>query len=161
MGALTGLLYAMGNLEFTDSQRQASLAVHPCVILPECPYGFPAHFSDSVKLARTIAGPNPHETLFLDLDAAVHFPLVLRFSCTSPSVFSFQYLCAEYPPIKDLVSHIMGSTFYEDFEKNTDSFFLRMSPLQADLLVSNKVKLTAVVTSTFAQNPLNLPDRWL
>ncbi|BHF69256.1 hypothetical protein AAHC03_013522 [Spirometra sp. Aus1] len=83
MGALSGLLYAMGNLEFTDSQRQASLAVH--------------------------------------------------------------YLCAEYPPIKDLVSHIMGSTFYEDFEKNTDSFFLRMSPLQADLLVSNKVKLTVDV----------------
>uniref|UniRef100_A0A3Q0KMJ5 Armadillo-like helical domain containing protein 1 n=2 Tax=Schistosoma mansoni TaxID=6183 RepID=A0A3Q0KMJ5_SCHMA len=80
MGALSNLLYAMGNLEFSDSQRQASLAL--------------------------------------------------------------EYLCQTYPLVDEIVSEAMGPVLHEEFIKNPDSHYLQMTPLQADILVSNKVNYT-------------------
>ncbi|CAH8663867.1 unnamed protein product [Schistosoma bovis] len=80
MGALSNLLYAMGNLEFSDSQRQASLAL--------------------------------------------------------------EYLCRTYPLVDEVVSEAMGPVLHEEFIKNPDSHYLQMTPLQADILVSNKVNYT-------------------
>nr|CDS19404.1 Armadillo type fold [Echinococcus granulosus] len=82
LGALSGLLYAMGNLEYPDSQRHASLAV--------------------------------------------------------------KMLCERYLPIREIVSQVMGQALYEEFFKNTDEFYLRMTPLQADLLVSSKAKFAGI-----------------
>ncbi|KAK4475319.1 hypothetical protein MN116_002386 [Schistosoma mekongi] len=77
MGAISNLLYAMGNLEFPDAQRQASLAL--------------------------------------------------------------EYLCKTYPLIDEVVNEAMGSVLHEEFIKNPDSYYLQMTPLQADVLVSNRV----------------------
>ncbi|KAL5968062.1 Armadillo-like helical domain containing protein 1 [Taenia solium] len=81
-GALSGLLYAMGNLEYPDSQRHASLAV--------------------------------------------------------------KMLCEKYLPIREIVSQVMGQALYEEFFKKNDEFYLHMTPLQADLLVSSKAKFTGI-----------------
>lgn len=77
MGALSSLLYAMGNLEFPDSQRQASLAL--------------------------------------------------------------EYLCRKYPLVDEIVRQTMGPTLHDEFTRNPDSHYLQMTPLQADILVSNKI----------------------
>ncbi|KAL5107834.1 Armadillo-like helical domain containing protein 1 [Taenia crassiceps] len=81
-GALSGLLYAMGNLEYPDSQRHASLAV--------------------------------------------------------------KMLCEKYLPIGEIVSQVMGQALYEEFFKKTGEFYLHMTPLQADLLVSSKAKFLGI-----------------
>nr|CAH8819331.1 unnamed protein product [Trichobilharzia regenti] len=80
MGAVSSLLYAMGNLEFPDSQRQASLAL--------------------------------------------------------------EYLCQTYPLVDQVVYEAMGPVLHTEFTKNPDSHYLQMTPLQADVLVSNKVTYT-------------------
>ncbi|TPP58669.1 Armadillo type fold [Fasciola gigantica] len=77
LGALSSLLYALGNLEFPDSQRQASLTV--------------------------------------------------------------EYLCQTYPLIDQVVREAMGPSMHEEFTKNPESHYLQLTPLQADVLVSNKV----------------------
>ncbi|KAF7233199.1 hypothetical protein EG68_10919 [Paragonimus skrjabini miyazakii] len=77
LGALSSLLYAMGNLEYPDSQRQASLTL--------------------------------------------------------------EYLCQTYPLIDQVVREAMGPSLHEEFTKHPDSHYLQLSPLQADVLVSNKV----------------------
>ncbi|CAL8102328.1 unnamed protein product [Calicophoron daubneyi] len=77
LGCLSSLLYAMGNLEFPDSQRQASQTV--------------------------------------------------------------EYLCRTYTLIDQVVREAMGPILYEEFSKNPDSHYLQLTPLQADVLVSNKV----------------------
>ncbi|KAM7542963.1 hypothetical protein Aperf_G00000014488 [Anoplocephala perfoliata] len=81
-GALSGLLYAMGNLEYPDSQRQASLAV--------------------------------------------------------------KILCVKYPPIRSVVAQVMGYALYDEFFNKTEQFFVHMTPLQADLLVSSKNKFSGI-----------------
>ncbi|KAA3679003.1 uncharacterized protein DEA37_0007573 [Paragonimus westermani] len=77
LGALSSLLYAMGNLEYPDSQHQASLTL--------------------------------------------------------------EYLCQTYPLIDQVVREAVGPSLHEEFTKHPDSHYLQLSPLQADVLVSNKV----------------------
>ncbi|CAH8567900.1 unnamed protein product [Schistosoma turkestanicum] len=77
MGAISNLLYAMGNFEFSNSQRQASLAL--------------------------------------------------------------KYLCQTYPLVDEVVSEAMGPVLHDEFMKNPDSYYLQMTPLQADILVTNNV----------------------
>ncbi|KAA0198717.1 Armadillo type fold, partial [Fasciolopsis buskii] len=77
LGALSSLLYALGNLEFPDSQRQASLTV--------------------------------------------------------------EYLCQTYPLIDQVVREAMGPSMHDEFTKNPEAHYLQLTPLQADVLVSNKV----------------------
>ncbi|TGZ62750.1 hypothetical protein CRM22_007273 [Opisthorchis felineus] len=77
LGALSSLLYAMGNLEFSDSQRQASLTL--------------------------------------------------------------EYLCQTYPVIDLVVRDAMGPSMHDEFTNSPDAYFHQMTPLQADVLVSNKV----------------------
>ncbi|VUZ49039.1 unnamed protein product [Hymenolepis diminuta] len=81
-GALSGLLYAMGNLEYSDSQRQASRAV--------------------------------------------------------------KILSMKYPQISSIVEEVMGRVLFDEFYNKTDQFYLYMTPLQADLLVSSKTKFAGI-----------------
>ncbi|VDK40674.1 unnamed protein product [Taenia asiatica] len=53
-------------------------------------------------------------------------------------------LCEKYLPIREIVSQVMGQALYEEFYKKTDEFYLHMTPLQADLLVSSKAKFTGI-----------------
>ncbi|EDO48169.1 predicted protein [Nematostella vectensis] len=81
--ATHGLLYAMGNTQHADSQRQAGITL--------------------------------------------------------------EFFVRSYPLINEKVKEALGDTFYEEFLAHPDTMYVNMTPIQADVLVSNKLNIAGVM----------------
>uniref|UniRef100_A0A1I8GFC6 Armadillo-type protein n=2 Tax=Macrostomum lignano TaxID=282301 RepID=A0A1I8GFC6_9PLAT len=79
--AVHHLMFAMGNLDHADSQRQASVAL--------------------------------------------------------------EFLCRKLPIVDEHVREAMGQALYDQFMSNAEALYVDMTPVQADVLVSNKVNIPA------------------
>ncbi|VDN97174.1 unnamed protein product [Rodentolepis nana] len=53
-------------------------------------------------------------------------------------------LSVKYPQVSSIVEEVMGRALFDEFYSKTDQFYLYMTPLQADLLVSTKTKFPGI-----------------
>lgn len=61
------------------------------------------------------------------------------------AAISLEYLCRHFPIVDERVHDAMGDSLYELFMSNPESLYVHMTPMQADVCVSNKINIMAVM----------------
>lgn len=58
---------------------------------------------------------------------------------------TLEFFVRSFPLVNDKVKEALGETFYEEFLNNSDKVYLKMTSIQADVLLSNKINIPRVV----------------
>lgn len=56
---------------------------------------------------------------------------------------TLEYLIRIFPSVNESVKNAMGEELYELFMADPENLYLKLNPIQTDVLVSNKVNLAA------------------